>query len=366
MKHSIVSRITEGAFRYQAWPTVAKAEDGTLYVGASGHRLSHVCPFGKNLMYVSHDEGETWSAPQIIHDSYLDDRDVGLVLWGEGNILMLSFNHPPETFDQWEIIKEGVPHYMVATPLAKGMREIWKTLPKDELLTGPFTCISRDGGKTWSKPRPCPVTNPHGPIRLEDGTLFLFGTLSSAAKEIRANDDVYVYTSHDDGETWEYLSKPSVPKGADKMCCEPYAIKMANGDILGAVRYQDKETIPGKMKIYTAISHDNGKTWDEAHFLDQDQLGAPPHMLQHSSGAVVLVYSRRFPPMGQYARVSFDFGKTWSKDVLISPEAPDWDHGYPSSVELKNGDIFTVFYQKCPGDDYNSLHSVRWNISEIL
>ena len=28
MHHTIVSRQTEGAFRYQAWPTVARAEDG--------------------------------------------------------------------------------------------------------------------------------------------------------------------------------------------------------------------------------------------------------------------------------------------------------------------------------------------------
>ena len=69
--------------------------------------------------------------------------------------------------------------------------------------------------------------------------------------------------------------------------------------------------------------------------------------------------------MGQYARVSHDFGKTWGKDVLIGPEAPDWDHGYPSSVELKNGDILTVYYQKYGGDSYNSILSTRWNLSEI-
>ena len=61
MKHGIVGRFTSGYFRYQGWPTVARAEDGTLYAACSGHRLDHVCPFGKNLMYVSHDDGKTWS-----------------------------------------------------------------------------------------------------------------------------------------------------------------------------------------------------------------------------------------------------------------------------------------------------------------
>ena len=49
MKQKIVSRIAEGAFRYQAWPTLAKAQDGTLFIGASGHRLGHVCPLGKTI-----------------------------------------------------------------------------------------------------------------------------------------------------------------------------------------------------------------------------------------------------------------------------------------------------------------------------
>ncbi|MBQ3075681.1 MAG: hypothetical protein IJC26_06390, partial [Clostridia bacterium] len=93
MKHSIVSRCTSGAFRYQAWPTIAKGEDGTLYAVSSGHRLGHVCPFGKNLMVKSLDQGETWSSPVIVNDTYLDDRDAGLLVWGD-NMLLSWFNHP--------------------------------------------------------------------------------------------------------------------------------------------------------------------------------------------------------------------------------------------------------------------------------
>ena len=44
MEFGVVSRITEGYFKYQAWPTVAKDDKGVIYVGASSHRLGHVCP----------------------------------------------------------------------------------------------------------------------------------------------------------------------------------------------------------------------------------------------------------------------------------------------------------------------------------
>lgn len=78
MEFGIVGRTTEGFFKYQAWPTVARGEDGTLYAASSGHRLGHVCPFGKNYLYISTDEGKTWRGPQIINDTYMDDRDAGL------------------------------------------------------------------------------------------------------------------------------------------------------------------------------------------------------------------------------------------------------------------------------------------------
>ncbi|MBR7164811.1 MAG: exo-alpha-sialidase [Clostridia bacterium] len=355
MKHEIVSRITEGAFRYQAWPTVTKGTDGTLYVGTSGHRLAHIDPFGKDLMYVSHDEGKSWTCPMIINDTWLDDRDAGLLAWGEGNLLLTFFNHPAEKFYAWE--RKGRPHYDVESALSRGMRDRWEAMAEELRPAGSWTRISRDNGKTWSPIRRAPVTSPHGPCLLGDGVLLYVGSV------LGGNGTIEAHLSHDDGETWEYLS--TIPRPADGNLdghYEPYALLMANGDVLVAVRYQDI-TVPGKLRIYTTISHDQGKTWEESHFLDL--LGAPAHMIQHSSGAVVMVYSRRCEPMGQYARVSHDFGKTWGKDVLIGPEAPDWDHGYPSSVELKNGDILTVYYQKYGGDSYNSILSTRWNLSEI-
>ena len=68
--------------------------------------------------------------------------------------------------------------------------------------------------------------------------------------------------------------------------------------------------------------------------------------------------------MGEYVRISYDNGITWSKDYCLA-SVSHWDHGYPTSVELENGDIFTTYYAPCDGDDYNSVHSVRWNLNEL-
>lgn len=363
MKHKIVSRIQDGPFRYQAWPTVAKAKDGTLFLGVAGHRQGHFCPFGKNYLYESHDEGETWVGPRIINESYLDNRDVGLLTWGEQNLLMCSVTHSPEQYLGWDARAESHPHYKIRTPLAMGLRKTWESLPKEELERHSFVRVSHDNGKTWSERRNAPVFAPHGPTMLEDGGILYIGRKFDLD---RTNYDILAYVSYDEGESWEFVSQLPYPEELkDVLLSEPYAIRLKNGEIFAAVRSDSTTVYPARetLKIYTTRSKDNGKTWETPQLLDL--CGAPPHLLEHSSGALILAYSRRKAPMGEYVRVSYDGGVTWSKDTRIGTEPIDWDHGYPTSVELANGDILTTYYQKCPGDEFNSIHSVRWNLDEI-
>ena len=98
MKHGIVGRIKEGNFRYHGWPSVCRDENGVLYAVCSGHRLGHVCPYGKNIMYISRNDGETWSCPIIVNDTALDDRDAGIVPMGNGRLLLSWFNLPRSFF----------------------------------------------------------------------------------------------------------------------------------------------------------------------------------------------------------------------------------------------------------------------------
>ena len=358
MKFSIVSRCTSGAFRYQGWPTVAKGDDGTLYAVSSGHRLGHVCPFGKDLMVVSRDEGETWSSPMIVNDTYLDDRDAGLVVWGD-NMLLTWFNHPESLLN----METPKPFYVLRTPLALGMKDYLKDIPEEEKPYGSFTRISRDGGKTWSEPRRSPVSAPHGPIRKKDGTLFYLGREFYNMGKGNEFGKIKAYVSRDDGETWEYLSTVPPHEELEKGFVEPHVCQLPDGTLIGALRISI-EDYPGRLRTYTTFSYDDGKTWTQPEALE-GVYGSTPHFLLHSSGALIMVYQRRrVDPQGQYARISRDGGKTWGKDFLVSPVAPDWDHGYPSSVELENGDIYTVYYQKCQGDHYPSLLGTRWNLDE--
>jgi len=356
MEYGVVGRTTEGFFRYQAWPTVAKDANGVIYAAASGHRLGHVCPFGKDLMYISRDDGKSWEGPIIVNDTYMDDRDAGLCTWGDGNIVMSWFTLGIEQLNRRAAIGGG---NMVRNALVEGAREMWKALPEEETKIGAFVKISKDGGKSWSERIRVPVTSPHGPTRKADGSLLFLGKEKCWGSGLEAGH-IYTFESKDGGYTWEKLGYVELPEGFEASeIHEPHAIELPDGTILGGLRVSSPK-LPGRNGVFTTFSYDGGKTFTKPQLLDI--CGTPPHFLLHSSGAIVLTYGRRIAPCEERAVISWDGGKTWSEEITVSQEAPDWDLGYPSSIELSDGSIMTVYYQKYPGDSYNSILYTKWEL----
>ncbi len=359
MKFGIVGRITDGFFRYQGWPTVVRGEDGTLYAASSGHRLAHVCPFGKNLLYISRDEGETWEGPTIINDTYMDDRDAGLCAWGKGNLLLSWFSLTKEFFKARE---ETTP--LLNEPLAKAIRDQWETLPAGDYDPGAFVKLSQDGGKTWGKRVRVPVTAPHGPIRKKDGHLLFFGKAYLWEDKDYKDGYIYAVESSDDGQSWQKLGEVPLPQGIMPSAAhEPYAVELPDGTLLGAIRIHG-EQFEGKITTFLTRSTDGGVTWSEPQELKG--AGFPPHLLQHSSGALVMTYGIRDKKRvrGEYAIISRDGGLNWSEPLLISEVSPVADLGYPSSAELSDGSVITVYYQRYGEDPYNSILYTKWSLPE--
>lgn len=362
MNQEIVGRATGGLFDYQAWPTVARASDGTLYVASSGHRLGHVCPFGKNYLYISKDEGRSWLGPVIANDTYCDDRDSGLCLWGDSNVLITWFNLSPAFYEK-RAADGQVQNAKLLTPLAQAGMEVWRTLPESDVQPGGYARLSRDGGKSWSDPIKVPLTSPHGPVFTPEGKLLYVGKECAWGQGLETSA-MYAMESTDDGMTWSVLSKLPCPEGFQwGQIHEAHGIQLTDGTILAALRVHD-ETLQGRMTIHFLRSTDGGHSWSTPERLP-GLLGAPGHLLQHSSGAVILTYSCRVEGRrGQYARISRDSGLTWSEDIAVSPEAPDWDHGYPSTAELSDGSLYTVYYQKWESDTHNSILASRWQLPD--
>ena len=160
---------------YHGWPTVARRRNGQLLVAASAGREAHVCPYGQVHLIRSDDNGETWSDPEIVADTPLDDRDAGVLETRSGALLVNWFTSvawmvtlhrqevgevdwlPPETQARWRAERERV---------------VSRVRVRDEL--GAWLVRSEDGGRTWSPVHPIGVWGlPSHLMRLRDGRLLM-------------------------------------------------------------------------------------------------------------------------------------------------------------------------------------------------
>ena len=361
MEFGIVDRCTEGLFRYRGWPTVCSDENGTLYVACSGHRLGHVCPFGKNLLYTSRDNGKKWSAPRIVTDSCMDDRDAGILALGNGKMLTTWFNNKPELMRQHKGLFGPDPYAENADYdqyLSDAALKLYDSIPEEKQTFGSYIKLSDDGGESWSEAICVPVTSPHGPTLLKDGRLLYLG--KEHFTDEYEEGAIMAFDSIDGGRTWNYLSKVPCPDGMDyTMMVEPHAAVLPDGTIMGAIRAHTDA-----LRTYTCFSYDGGRTWTVPENLGVN--GGPPHILVHSSGKVVITYGRRVAPFGERAVVSSDGGKTFGEEIVISEEASCSDLGYPSSAELPDGSIITVYYQRYKDDNYCSILYTKWRIPDNI
>ena len=71
-------------------------------------------------------------------------------------------------------------------------------------------------------------------------------------------------------------------------------------------------------------------------------------------------YGYRRPPFGNQARLSEDGGKSWSEPITISGDGIGGDLGYPSTVELDDGSLVTVWYEVMKGSSKAVLRQSKW------
>lgn len=361
VKHGIISRTPDTFFRYHGWPTVCRDEDGVLYAAASAYRVSHICPFGKTVLWKSTDEGETWSLPTVVNDTFLDDRDAGIVSLGGKKLLVSWFCHPASAYEtRWH------DYIIEAWPGAESVLEMYKTLPEDKRQGGSYIRVSEDGGETWGETVKVPVSAPHGPIQLKDGSLLYAGKRMYAgpdetgeAPEDYCDESMEVWKGSSDGKEWTLLAKLVPPEGTFlKNFHELHAIELDDGRILCVIRAQGPEVAHG-FTMYQTYSDDGGHTWSPLTCIGVS--GSPPHLMKHSSGAIVLSFGRREEPYGERALVSRDNGATWEDEYVLCEVSPR-DLGYPSSVELSDGSILTVYYQGYGDDPFASVLYTRWHL----
>ena len=372
LKQGLVFRAAEGPFRYQAWPSICQDENGVLYAAWSGLRAQHVCPFGKNLMSISRDGGESWSCPIVINDSWLDDRDAGLTYLGGGKMALTYFCHPASvyrtTWRNW-IVSDAEPQFK---PMIEGFLESYASYTPEQDRSGSFIRLSNDYGKTWGAPIKSVVTAPHGVVKTNSGRLLYLGNefpgfphrydpalpAIEDTVPLEDRDRLFLYESFDEGKTWEKVSKLDLDYLTEEplKLCEPHIVELPSGELIAAIRAENKEAL-STFSLYFASSKDGGKTWGKA--WEFGRIGSPPHLLLRKDGSVVVTYGRRRAPFGIRASISYDGCHTFGEEFILS-DAPNGDLGYPATTELADGSLVSVYYQPYEKDNRTSIFFTKW------
>lgn len=357
-------------FGYTAWPSIALADNGDLLVVASGMRRRHICPFGKVVLFRSHDEGKHWSAPMAIVDTPGDDRDSGIVNLGNGKYLVTTFDSPLDGCKWYE------------EPERMDTESIFFRAYVDEIggmkpYTGSFVYLSDDNAESFRLGAKIPLTAPHGPILTKDGRLVYVGKrdYSEDVEGVRPPDrPVQCMESTDGGNTWTLLGTIPKPDGMDDETeyCEPHVAELTDGTLIAHIRVQScydwrKLRKQPVFTVHQSESYDGGHTWTIGHPTtglptEGDQTGSPPHIMTLCDGTLISVYGRRIPPYGQRVMISEDNGCTWSIDHTLTDTEPDGDMGYPASVQLPCGDIITIAYGKRNAGELCGLYYTRWRL----
>ena len=355
VENSIVCQNNDSVFNYYGWPSVARLPDGALAMAASGHRIGHVCPFGKAVVCYSRDEGKTWSEQSIIIDTPFDDRDAGIAVFGNGDVIVTSFNNTVNMQREYAKWRAADDQHL---PLINSYLEIIEknTGGIEEKYLGSTFRISKNGGYTFGEVGRAPVTAPHGPSVMPDGSLLYVGNKYDG----KTNSGIECHKLNTAGE-FEYLSSIEEPPDIDdKNCisCEPHAIILPDGKIIAHIR------IEGIFTVYQAESYDGGKTFTKPHSIGLEH-GSPPHLMLHSSGVLISSYGYRREPFGQRVMFSKDGGETWDTDYILRDDGNDGDLGYPCTVELKDGSLLTVYYQAEKGRNNCVIMQSIWELPRI-
>ena len=201
-----------------------------------------------------------------------------------------------------------------------------------------YYCISKDGGKSFSKPKilvPGDMDGGRGPvknkaIRLSDGTV-----VAPASKEtLTKNWKCFVDISRDDGLTFEHSNFVLRPKKNFK------AVNMIQPTLWEDEKGLHMLVRTGVGSIYKSDSKDGGKTWCKAYDtgLPNPNSGIDAVMLEN--GVLVLIMNPVSENWGDRAPLvlmySVDGGDTFTEFFTCEATTGDHEFSYPAITAVGN------------------------------
>ena len=330
---------------YACFPNFKELPDGRIAARFGTRvRRSHIDGTGGAATYVSSDGCETWH-PSAEHHLDLKYR----MPWGE----FLScgaggWRHVPAARRK-ELEAKGV----WVRPVRKGVVAHG---------TAPGWVRTSKDGKTWARRS---VSTPRyafmqgygrpGFLVTSKGTVLHTVYARRTVKEQRSS---LVMRSSDRGQTWEFVTITAAD--SDRLGFSETALFENDAGEIGAMLRPAPETA---NNTYVSFSRDDGKSWSPS--VDAGFWGYPCQVIELKDGTLLCSYGYRRGRMGIRCVLSRDGGHTWDVDNTIILRADGWgnggDLGYPRSIQLPDGHIFTLYYINLR-DNITHVAGTHWSV----
>jgi hypothetical protein len=308
-------------------------------------------PFFCNFLMRSRDQGETWSAPEIVPDFGWQGMEcAGLTALADGRVLLHQWRF------RWHPLAAartlaGRAALTMPAELARGLDlsgelegtggvEPERLMPWARDGGSAFVHLSDDGGATFPTTVEIDTApfaggyNMRGAIALPDGRLLL------PLCDIPAYERVFVVHSADRGASWG----PPVLAAAlpDRLFEEPCALALPDARILMLLRENRSR------HLWQVISTDGGASWSEP--APTPIAGYPAHLLLFPDGRILCTYGHRQPDFSIRAVVASGDEPDWGLEptLVIRGGLPNKDLGYPATLPHPDGRLTTVYYAQDP------------------
>lgn len=123
---------------------------------------------------------------------------------------------------------------------------------------------------------------------------------------------------------------------------------------------KDWEQLQNWIDLYT--SEDNGQTWNYLNCPVENtgRGGNPPTLTKLIDGRLCLTYGFRDVPHRICAKLSEDEGHSWSDEIVLRDNGGDHDIGYPRTVQRPDGVMVTVYYFDEEPDGERFIEATLW------
>src|SRR5208337_4259259 len=103
---------------------------------------------------------------------------------------------------------------------------------------------------------------------------------------------------------------------------ELHAVEAGGGKLIVHIRNHNELNAGETLQCE---SEDGGKSWTLPHPIGV--WGLPSHLVGLRDGRLLMSYGYRRAPFGNLARISSDYGSTWSDQLIISDDGAGADLG---------------------------------------